>query len=120
MYPTNWAALNDYAWVLLKAGEHERARDAALRGLEYFPENAWLLNSLAIALYELGEYEDAHDASQKAATAVARVSESEWSHAYPGNDPAIAAEGLTTFKGAVEKNMHMIEERRISSVVESK
>ena len=37
------------------------------------------------------------------------VQEKEWLHSYPGNDPAIAGEGIATFHAAVENNMHRIE-----------
>src|SRR3989344_4406632 len=107
-HPNNWAALNDLAWVLLKSGKYAKARDAALRGLEHFPENAWLLNSLAIAQYELVAYDEAYDTAQKASVAVAVVSEAEWSRAYPGNDPTIAGAGLAAFKEAVENNINTI------------
>ena len=46
---------------------------------------------------------------QKAWTHVQNVQEKEWLHSYPGNDPAIAGEGIATFRTAVEDNMHRIE-----------
>lgn len=116
--PRNWAALNDYAWVLLKA---ERFQDAAVvtaRGLIDFPDNPWLLNSHAIALFELRQYEDALSYAQKASAAVATLSKAEWLHAYPGNDPKIGDDGLATFKKAVADNMHTIELAIASSTVQ--
>ncbi|OGJ58042.1 hypothetical protein A2635_01425 [Candidatus Peribacteria bacterium RIFCSPHIGHO2_01_FULL_51_9] len=116
--PRNWAAINDYAWVLLKAG---RAKDAAVateEGLKYFPENPWLLNSSAIALYEMGQLSKAHERAQKAQLHVLGVEEREWLHSYPGNDPGIAGEGIATFRAAVAENMHRIEVALASSAVE--
>lgn len=107
--PHNWAAINDYAWVLLKAERLEEAAVATEDGLKYFPKNPWLLNSSAIALYELGNFQKAYERAQKAADLVLQVSEEEWLHSYPGNDPAIAQQGIATFRGAVSQNMHRIE-----------
>jgi len=75
----------------------------------FFSENSWLLNSSAIALYETGQIQKARERVQKAWTHVQNVQEKEWLHSYPGNDPAIAGEGIATFRTAVEDNMHRIE-----------
>jgi len=116
--PYNWAAINDYAWVLLKAERFEEAARATEEGLKYFPENPWLLNSSAIALYEIGDIEKAHERVQKAWAHVQSVSKEEWLHSYPGNDPAIAETGIATFRAAVEDNMHRIEVAVASSTVQ--
>ncbi len=105
----NWAAINDYAWVLLKANRPKDALVAVDWGLIYWPQNPWLLNSRATALFEMGRWGDAHEAVVAAEAAVASVDEKAWLHAYPGNDPLIAAQGVTAFKKAVDDNMHTIE-----------
>lgn len=106
--PTNWAATNDLAWVLLKAERPAEALAAIDKILPLWPQNPWLLNSKATALYELGQLEEAFNAAAAAAAAVHDVTEAQWSEAYPGNDPLIAGEGLEAFKKAVEENMHTI------------
>lgn len=113
--PRNWAAINDYAWVLLKAGRHKDAAVATEEGLKYFPNNPWLLNSSAIALYELGDLKKAHERAQKAAQYVQNVQENEWLHSYPGNDPAVAGQGIATFRAAVAENMQRIQTALASS-----
>src|SRR3989338_1539336 len=118
-HPTNWAANNDYAWVLLKAGRAQEAKLATARALEWFPDNPWLLNTYATALYETREYTEALRAAQKASIAVAKLSESEWLQAYPGNDPRIANSGIAAFKKAVEDNIHSITLALASSTVQS-
>ncbi len=117
-HPHNWAALNDYAWVLLKAQRFSAAADVTARGLADFPDNPWLLNSQATALYELQRYEEALAAAQKASIAVAGLSERQWLLAYPGNDPKIAGQGIAVFKKAVNDNMHTIELAIASSTVQ--
>ncbi len=116
--PDNWAAVNDYAWVLLKSGRFEDAIPALERALRLFPKNPWLYNSYAIALYELGRIDEAYGAVQKAATYVPAVTEKEWRGAYPGNDPQSAMVGKSTFEKAIADNMHMIEERMRRSDVQ--
>jgi len=117
--PHNWAAMNDYAWVLLKAHRSQDAALVASEGLTLFPDNPWLLNSQAIALYEMNAFSAALRSAQKASAAVAVLSEAEWLRAYPGNDPGSAAEGIASFKKAVADNMHTIETALASSAVQS-
>jgi len=106
--PYNWAGLNDYAWVLLKAGRDKDAFFATSKGLEKFPDNPWLLNSNAIALYEMGYLKDAKLQAQHALDEGKSISLADWLHAYPGNDPRIAKDGVEAFKRAMEENMHSI------------
>jgi tetratricopeptide (TPR) repeat protein len=106
--PTNWAAINDYAWVLLKDTRPLDALAAVDWGLNHWPDNPWLLNSKATAHFELGQLELAKEAAELAAVAVENVSERDWLQAYPGNDPLIAAQGIEAFRTAVRNNMHSI------------
>ena len=107
--PGNWAALNDYAWVLLKSERFEEALKATETGLGYFPDNAWLWNSKAIALFELARYEEARDAVMRASETVGGISEQKWLTAYPGNDPRTAGDGVRTLKDSIAQNMLRIE-----------
>jgi tetratricopeptide (TPR) repeat protein len=109
--PTNWAALNDYAWVLLKDGRIDDALIAVQRGLKFFPDNPWLLNSGAIALYELERYDEALAYVQKALPGAHSVTELQWHTSYPGNDPRVAHAGIQTLVQSVEQNMHRIESK---------
>ncbi len=106
--PTNWAALNDYAWVLLKGKQPDKALLATAYGLRFFPDNPWLLNSNAIALYETGHTEAARDQIRRAAENALGVQEVDWLTAYPGNDPRIATEGVTALKESVRKNLRLM------------
>jgi tetratricopeptide (TPR) repeat protein len=105
---TSWAAINDYAWVLLKADRPLDALIALDWGLIYSPENVWLFNNKATAHFELGQYELAYEAALRAQELVGTVSEAEWLRAYPGNDPLIASEGIEALKNAIEINIHTI------------
>jgi tetratricopeptide (TPR) repeat protein len=100
----NWGSINDYAWVLMKAGFQPAALEALNWGLAQWPGNAWLLNNKAIALYELKRYKEAYETALLAKEAIALVTEQDWYIAYPGNDPKVAATGLASFKVAAEEN----------------
>lgn len=105
---SNWAAVNDYAWVLLKAGLPEKAAEAVALGLQYHPDNPWLLNTNAIALAETGERSLARAAARRAKEMVAHLAERDWLTAYPGNDPKIASEGLKALRESIDRNMHTL------------
>jgi len=106
--PEDWAAMNDYAWVLLKANEAQQALSVTQHGVALFPKNPWLLNSYTIALYETGDLLGASKNAVLALAATREVTQAEWLHAYPGNDPQIAAEGVAALQKAAEDNMHMV------------
>lgn len=112
---TNWAAINDYAWVLIKGGRPLEALVAIDWGLLFWPDNAWLLNNKATAHYELQQLELAYEAVSSAEVTAANVTEEDWLQAYPGNDPLIASEGVFALKQAVASNMHTISVARESA-----
>jgi len=116
--PYNWAGVNDYAWVLLKAGRAQDAKSATDKALAYWPNNPWLLNSNAIARYELGDLQGAKKSADAAWQLVQKVSQPEWLHSYPGNDPEVAAAGIATFRASGIQNIHMIERALASSTVQ--
>lgn len=116
--PANWAAINDYAWVLLQGGRAQDAHEVLEPGLNHFPENPWLLNSESIALYRMGFPSDALMAVQKASRLAADVTESDWLQAYPGNDPRAAQEGIQTLRDSIAANMHMVETALASTTVQ--
>ena len=107
--PTNWAATNDLAWVLLKGKRYSEALTALEKVLPYWPENPWLINSKATALFELGRLDEAKSAAAIALQSVIKITEKDWLQAYPGNDPLIAKQGMEAFQAAVLENMHTIE-----------
>ena len=106
--PANWAAINDYSWVLLKDNLPQGAAAALSWGLKQWPENAWLLTNDATALYEMGRYSDAAVVAKKAVPAVNALTVDDWLIAYPGNDPLVADTGLENFKKSSQENLQKI------------
>lgn len=117
--PHNWAAINDYAWVLLKADRPEDALHATVNGLGEFPDNPWLLNTNATALYELGFREAAHTQAYRALLMSVSVTPEQWLTAYPGNDPMIAVQGITAFQSAIIANIHTTRGTGTTGAVQS-
>jgi tetratricopeptide (TPR) repeat protein len=113
--PYNWAGLNDYAWVLIRAGRSADALAATEKGLEKHPDNPWLLNSRATALFEMGQFEAALRSAEQARDVVGNVAVETWLAAYPGNDPNTAAEGIGALQSAVYTNVQKIKERVTAS-----
>ena len=103
--PNNWAAINDYAWILIKEKKFVNAYAATERGLSLWPENAWLLNSASIALFEIGDTERARLYARRAFARVHGVTRESWLKAYPGNDPLSADVGLDALRASVMHNM---------------
>lgn len=106
--PNNWAAVNDYAWVLLKDGRSAEALAVLENLLNKNQENAWLLNSAAIAAYELNDLEKAQEYIERASVLAGDVTREAWLAAYPGNDPRVAGEGIEALKEAIVSTMHTI------------
>lgn len=106
----NWGSINDYSWVLLKAGLPEQALYATQWGLDQWPNNPWLLSSEAIALFELHRYQEAKISVDAALEKIDTLTPEDWLTAYPGNDPRVAEVGLKTFKDAALTNKRKIED----------
>lgn len=107
--PRNWAAVNDYAWVLLKANRPKEAAEVTGKLLADAPDNPWLLNTNAIANFEIGNMAKAKGAATRAVAEAAKLTEREWLTAYPGNDPGVARAGIATLQKAAQENLHRIE-----------
>ena len=117
--PNNWAAVNDYAWVLLKDARSEEALAVLEELLNKKQENAWLLNSAAIAAYETGDFEKALDYIERASEHVENVTKEKWLTAYPGNDPRVAEEGIAALKEAIARTMHSVSQKVGDSALQS-
>ncbi len=103
--PESWAAYNDLAWIQFQRGEYAAAVETAQKGLLRMPGNPWLLNSLGVAQLNLGHKEEARDAFTTALRVVETMTQEDWGVAYPGNDPAIYAEGLEKMELSLKQNL---------------
>lgn len=106
--PMEWAGYNDLAWILSKQRKYAEAEETIRAALEKVPDadnNPWLWNSLGVAYLNQAKYQQALDAFTKAGDLASKLSPSEWSRAYPGNNPTSAESGLTVFRNAIAENL---------------
>ena len=106
--PKEWAGYNDLAWILGREGKHaEAARviEAAFAQVPLGEENAWLWNMLGVAQMNGGDMAAARTSFARAKELAALMTETEWGKAYPGNDPSTGADGLESFRAAIERNL---------------
>lgn len=106
--PNNWAANNDLAWIYFAQGKFKEAEELSALSLKRDPFNPWLLMMHAMSAYNLGDVETAKKELQLAKLASEGMTEERWIHAYPGNDPEIAKEGLAEFRKAIEQNIELV------------
>ncbi len=106
--PTNWAANNDLAWIYFAQGKFTQAAVQARLGLVSSPNSPWLLTTHAMSVYNLGDVYTARDELLRAKALAAKLSVRDWIWAYPGNDPRVAAEGLTTFAHAIDADIELV------------
>jgi tetratricopeptide (TPR) repeat protein len=108
----NWAARNDLAWIYFAEGKYKEVV-TLLHGFATTskPPNPWLLTTDAMALYNLGDTKDAHTELIQARATAATLTEEDWIHAYPGNDPAIAGKGLAAFRQTIEDDIALVENK---------
>jgi tetratricopeptide (TPR) repeat protein len=109
--PTNWAALNDLVWVVVKNGEWQRAERIASIGVELHPANAWIANAYATILLHAEKYSEAEVYLVRALQLSNTLTEHDWLVAYPGNDPRTASAGLTAMRNALLENMKLVKEK---------
>ncbi len=112
--PYNWAAANDLAWIYFAQGKFKEAADVTAKTLLTSPDNPWVLMSHAMSVYNLGDSKTALKELLHAKEEVEKLTHAQWSRAYPGNDPAIAPEGLAEFKETVEKNIELVHSKTVT------
>ncbi len=105
--PKEWAGYNDLAWAYYEGKDYQNAVDAALKGLEVVPNNAWLLNGLGVSLQALGKSDEAKVALDRAAEIAKKMTPADWKVAYPGNDAQTAEWDLAQFKTDVNYNLNL-------------
>lgn len=107
--PKEWAGYNDLAWILSKNQRFSEAAAAIEQALREIPEgkkNPWLWNALGVAELNLKNYREAEVAFRNAQALAEKITPAEWRSAYPGNNPAAAAEGIAAFRRAISGNLN--------------
>lgn len=106
--PDNWAGYNDLAWLHFQLGDYVQTLTVAEAGLIHSPENVWLLNMQGLALMHLDQRDGAREAFSRAKAQALQMQPQHWGKSYPGNDPAIYAEGLERMREAIDYNLELV------------
>lgn len=109
--PHNWAARNDLAWAYFSEGKFQEAADETFISLSANQSNPWILLNHAMAVYNLGYADVAEGELKKAQQIADTMTEAQWAVAYPGNNPAVAPQGLAEFKQTIADNLALVHKR---------
>ena len=109
--PGTWAARNDKAWLQFRIGDIDGAIATLTPVIDTNKGNAWVQNSYGVMLMNKERYSEAKVALTYAKTASDHMTEKDWGHAYPGNDPRVYAEGLSAMKASITSNLALVEEK---------
>lgn len=107
--PRSWAANNDLAFIYFKQGNYEATLRYAEAGLSHVAGNPWLLMMKGVALINLGREGEAREPLELALAEAQSLTREDWITAYPGNDPAIAEQGLAEMIGVIEANLALVD-----------
>ncbi|MEK9183911.1 MAG: tetratricopeptide repeat protein, partial [Patescibacteria group bacterium] len=116
----NWAAYNDLSWIYFQKGDYLKTAETARKGLVYNTDNPWLLTSLGTALFNLNKRDEARLTLEKALTIFEHLTATQWQEAYPGNNPAIAEEGLRIIKEKINFNLGLISNTTLTTFLDEK
>lgn len=101
-----WAR-TDLSWVYFAQGDYEIMIPILEVGLAQNPDHPWLLNMYGLALRGLGHAVEATTYFERAKVAANDLDVSDWSRAYPGNDPQLWADGLAEFQSVIDYNVNL-------------
>jgi len=105
----SWAGNNDLAWIYFKQGNYEKTLERAEIGLQHDAHSPWLLMMKGVALINLDRKNEAKPFLEAARKEAEKLTYDDWVRAYPGNDPAIAEQGLAEIKAAIEANLALVD-----------
>ena len=108
--PSSWAARNDKAWLQFRIGDIDGALATIEPVTKSFKYTPWVQNTYCALLIAKKRYEEALEPCTNAKEAVNKMSESDWGHAYPGNDPRIYSSGLKAMGTSINQNLELINE----------
>jgi tetratricopeptide (TPR) repeat protein len=110
-HPRTWAGRNDKAWLQFRIGDIDGALATIEPVVKQFPYTPWVQNTYCSLLINTSRYAEAKKVCNHAKTLIDKMTEKDWGHAYPGNDPRIYGEGLEAMKGSINENLKILEKR---------
>lgn len=100
----HWAYYVDLGWLYFSQGKFKELGQASAEGIVHYPNNPWILSNLGLALMNLDQPE-AVFVFEFALEEANKLTLDDWQRAYPGNDPRLAAQGLSEMIAAIEENL---------------
>lgn len=107
-HPGTWAGRNDKAWLQFRIGDIDGALVTLEPVAKTFTYTTWVQNTYCALLIAKKKYEEALEPCTNAKIAVEKMTEKDWGHAYPGNDPRIYSDGLEATKTSINQNIELI------------
>jgi tetratricopeptide (TPR) repeat protein len=107
--PSTWAGRNDKAWLQFRIGDIDGALATLEPVAKTFTYTPWVQNTYCALLIAKKKYTEALESCTNAKNAVDKMTEKDWGHAYPGNDPRIYSTGLDAMKTSVAQNLDLIK-----------
>ena len=106
--PRTWAARNDKAWLQFRIGDIDGALVTIEPIVKQFPYTPWVQNTYCSLLINTTRYAEAKKVCNHAKTLIDKMTEKDWGHAYPGNDPRIYGEGLEAMRSSINENLKVL------------
>lgn len=106
--PETWAGRNDKAWLQFRIGDIDGAITTLEPVVNNFKYTPWVQNTYCALLIAKKRYKDAKEPCNDAKIAVDKMTDKDWGHAYPGNDPRIYNDGLEAMKLSINQNLELI------------
>lgn len=108
-YDAPWTYV-DLSWLYFSQGKFQEMKPLLEKGLSYHSNNPWLLNMYGLALLNTGDKAMSKEYFSFAIELTNKMSVEQWGKSYPGNDPRRWNEGLSEFKGMLNKNLALAEQ----------
>lgn len=107
--PNSWAAKNDKAWLQFRIGDIDGSMDTIESAVISHHDNPWVLNTYGTLLINKKHYREAQKILKEALAYATMMTEEEWGHAYPGNDPRIYKIGLQAMILSIQSNLAIVK-----------
>lgn len=110
-HPGTWAGRNDKAWLQFRLGDIDGALATIEPIAESFRYTPWVQNTYCTLLINKERFVEAQKTCHYAKEAIDKMTEKDWGHAYPGNDPRVYGTGLAAMKTSIDQNLELLNQK---------
>ena len=112
-HPETWAGRNDKAWLQFKIGDIDGAIQTIKPIAENFRYTPWVQNTYCALLVTKKDITEAEKVCTQAKKIIDNMTDKDWGHAYPGNDPDVYHQGLLAMRKSIEENITLLEKESV-------